>query len=150
MMLMTGIQEGDRFVRLPEVYVKGNNVSSKRFTIHSYLGVKLTAFRSNILECPTRLSTRSASHRRASKAVSEADEEDNQEVITADVVTVDGVVVVEAEDGDEVNKSTTMIGDDYLAHLEPPASDLKHLMIRHKESPWYQEKRRKPDPLVTV
>jgi hypothetical protein len=115
-----------------------------------YGGLKLTAFRSNILECPTKLSTRSASHRRASRAVSEADEEVSQEVITADVVTVEGVVVVEAEDGDEVNKSTTMIGDDYLAHLEPPASDLKHLMIRHKDSLWYQKKRRKPDPLVMV
>jgi len=27
---MFGLQEGDRFVRLPEVYVKGNNVRSKR------------------------------------------------------------------------------------------------------------------------
>ena len=31
-MLMVGLQEGDRFVRLPEVYVKGNNVRSKIHT----------------------------------------------------------------------------------------------------------------------
>ena len=31
-LLMVGLQEGDRFVRLPEVYVKGNNVRSKIHT----------------------------------------------------------------------------------------------------------------------
>lgn len=77
-------------------------------TIHQR--ATLTTNRSNTLECPTRLSIRSASPREVSKETSAADEEVSQEAITVDgAVTVDEVVVVaEAVDEGEVNKIAAM------------------------------------------
>lgn len=52
--LMFGMQDGDKFTRLPEVYVKGNNVYFSREAVYERICPD-TSHRSNTYECQMRL-----------------------------------------------------------------------------------------------
>ena len=62
-------------MRLPEVYVKGNNVRKPLRIISGYVGKLINSYRSSICGYRTRSSTSSASHKRGSRVISEAEAE---------------------------------------------------------------------------
>lgn len=80
--------EGDKFHRLPEVYVRGNNV---RFNWSSTDSLGLMISRSNISECQMRSSIRYGRSNRINKEILE------DAVVMVDVVTLG--VEIEDEEG---------------------------------------------------
>ncbi|KAL7629497.1 hypothetical protein AAE478_001018 [Parahypoxylon ruwenzoriense] len=96
--------DADKFVRLPEVYVKGNNVSvTSCVAVQSHMSRPNGAIRSNTSEYPTRSSTWRRSNNILSKVdsgVVAADTASKEETMVAEVARE--AVVVEDEGKEEV------------------------------------------------
>jgi hypothetical protein len=89
--------DGDRFWRLPEIYVRGSTVS---WSMSSHWAEMLTGGRSSICEYRTRLWTWSRSNRsrtRLQEADTEADVEEITVEIEEDAACVDAAVGVDGE-----------------------------------------------------
>lgn len=102
-----GMQEGDKFVRLPEVYVKGNNVRLVYYCAGEQAEEADKDFRSSTYECPTRSSISLPNSRRTiSKGTSAADEVASPEEIMAGEGAIEGeaVEVEGAVEEDGVNE----------------------------------------------